>query len=381
MFRSSCPRRTTLTGKRLLGSATATIIGSCMTLLFPLAASSASLANPGEALILRISGVPAHTSKVLVEAQSALTRQGVPKVIDFYTLATVTATGAAMSVSIPHSAALDSLATQQHGVVELAVVADSSARTYGHLLPVRLISHRVITASVANLARVSFQWPASQAGTETTTAGPLACAFLERSSTEGVTRLGELHISSVSAMAGHYESNYTADNTMTVGASLNGNSGSFSSDGSITLANSISNGGGFKHDGGLSQYVDGHLYYGRFQGEGTNCVAPWLLEATSSVGDAFEGTRSAPGNPYGTCHSDPNGLATIQSNGGYWGYDTSQAQKYDGAFSWYGFGFSGSNGFTSDVQERWDNNGGTTTYVCGNVDPVQDSRIFWNENS
>lgn len=261
--------------------------------------------------------------------------------------------------------------------MNFAAVAESPSRAYGRMFPVHLSSGDISRASVTGIGRVSFS-RAPSIGSSTASKAR-ACVFLQRSSTEGVTRIGELHVANSSGMTGHYDSSNAADAVVSVGASLTGGSGTFSGDGSISISNSIGSGGGFKNQGAYSWYVNGHLYYGRFQGEGTECVAPWLLESTSSVGDAFPGTRSAPVNPYGKCGSDPNGHATVAANGGYWGYDYSRAHTYDGSFSWFGFGFSTSNGFTSDVQERWDNNGSPTTLVCGDVNPVQDSRIFWND--
>jgi hypothetical protein len=61
--------------------------------------------------------------------------------------------------------------------------------------------------------------------------------------------------------------------------------------------------------------MDGHIYYGKYQGEGTFCVANWLIEEYNDVGDVFPGPRQAPPNPWVNCHHDPNGYATVASGG------------------------------------------------------------------
>jgi hypothetical protein len=83
-------------------------------------------------------------------------------------------------------------------------------------------------------------------------------------------------------------------------------------------------------------------------------------------------------NPYGSCHADPNGLATVPPIGHY-ETSNSQSKTYNLAFSWLGYSFSSSAGFTTDVSESWVNRNSTlSTYVCGDAEPVQDSHIFWN---
>jgi hypothetical protein len=266
--------------------------------------------------------------------------------------------------------------------VNLAVVVESPTRTYGRMTWARVLPGATATANVSGIERTSY--PRVRSGSTkslSTSVSPDACGYFQVSSAEGVTRLGELHVASLVGMAGTYGDTVTADNVVSVGSSINGNPGTFSAGGTITISNSIGSSGGFSRTAVFDQYVDGHLYYGRFQGVGTYCVYNWALMATSSAGDAFPGTRAAPRNPYGTCHADPNGLARIAPIG-YWNQARSQSHTYSGIFSWFGFSFSGSNGFTNNVNEGWLNrNSKTSTFVCGDVNPVQNSRILWNNLS
>jgi hypothetical protein len=346
------------------------------------APSGAHAILPRGGLAVTVSGVPGGASMVIIEAEAPLTHIGVPKVIHFYTLAAVPVTGSVMAVTVPPSRRLESVAAAQHGVVNLAVIVESATRTYGRMTWARVLPAGTASVSVSAIDRTSY--PRVRGGSTkslSTSASPDACAYFQVSSTEGVTRLGELHVANLVGMAGMYGDTVTADNVVSVGSSINGNPGTFSAGGTITISNSIGSSGGFSRTTVFNQYVDGHLYYGRFQGVGTFCVYNWALMATSSVGDAFPGTRAAPGNPYGTCHADPNGHATVAPIG-YWNQARSQSHTYTGIFSWFGFSFSGSNGFTNNVNEGWINrNSSTSTFICGDVNPVQDSRILWNNLS
>jgi hypothetical protein len=341
-------------------------------------AVAAGATGANGAVSVRITGVPAAASKLIIEAESPLTMMGAPKRISFDSLVSVPASGGTMMVTVPRSALLDSIGAAQHGWVNLVAVAESATRTYGRMFPVHLSPNTITTAEVRGIGRVSF----SRAGSAEPSGIPKrrACVFFQRKSTEGVSRIGELHVAYGGAVEGHYENKYTADVNSSIGASATGGSGSFTADGSAFTGNSISSSGGYETSGAYAWYVNGHLYYGEYQGEGTFCWTNYYITVTSSVGDAFQGTRPAPVNPYKNCHNDPHGLATVNPRG-FYGAENSQAHTYDGSFTWFGFGFSVSNGFTHDVRETWDNNSTTTTtYVCGDVKPVQNSGTFWNDN-
>jgi hypothetical protein len=287
-----------------------------------------------------------------------------------------------MTVKVPPSRFLSSVAAAQHGNVNLAIVAESARRTYSRMAAVHLRSRGTATLAVAGISRVSYRHTlGGRLNSTPEHVGKRECVSALLSTTEGVTRIGELHVANVAGEGGSFTSSTTTDNTISVGVSATGDLGSFSAGGSVTLDNSISADGGFSVTTGYSQYVDGHVYYGEYLQGGTACPPQYLIQATSSVGDAFPGTNKAPSNPYGTCHADPNGIATVPPLGHYEA-STSQSQTYSGAFSWFGYSFSSSDGFTSDVDEAWINRDSTlSTYVCGNVDPVQDSHIFWNDSN
>lgn len=96
------------------------------------------------------------------------------------------------------------------------------------------------------------------------------------------------------------------------------------------------------------------------------------------MGDAFPGSSAPAPNPYGRCYLDPHEYATVASINGHWNEDRSTAWYYNGIATVFGFTFGGSSGFTSVVNEGWDNNGPTETDVCGNKYPVQDSTVYYD---
>ena len=312
--------------------------------------------------------------------------------IKFYALAEVPVTSTSVNIQVPYSPLLVSFAQTAHRILNFAVLMYSSKQINGFMFPQRIApstTNRVVLLSArrfsamptsareARSAKLSIRAlaisPAPQIG------NPI-CVFNTVNTTEPYNRVGELHVANVTGMKGTYDDSTTADNTITVGFSTTGTSGSFSADGNVTLSNSIGSGGGITRDAGYHMYVQGHIYYSYGFYSGT-CTTYYLLQATSSVGDVTDGTTEAPTNPYGSCGADGNGEAAVAHNG-YWDSDRSQSKTYGGILSWYGFSFGGSQGYTSTVNEGWTNNSNTVdTYVCGDVSPVANSTIFWNDGA
>lgn len=351
------------------------VLGTTATLMLALAPATAAQASAPAAggLILDVSGLPSGATSLSVQLQSPEPNVRVPKTIDYYPLATVPITGKSLTVDIPASRLLDRTAAAQHGNVNLMISALSAKRYYICLTSARLKQGGVTAASVTQLAKVSFP--------ETHAARPKApfCHWTEEWSKEDVTRIGELHVMDQGGVSAFFNSNNTADNTISVGASSTGAAGTFTGDGTVTLTNSISSGGGFEEQGnGFHKYVDGDIYYAKYLSNGGCGPIKAQVRATSSVGDAFPGNQYAPDNPYNSCVKDSNGHAVVSSNHGHWNDDRSKAYFYSAAASWLDFKFGSSDGYTSDINEGWDNDGTHATWVCGNTDPVQDSSIFWN---
>lgn len=95
-----------------------------------------------------------------------------------------------------------------------------------------------------------------------------------------------------------------------------------------------------------------------------------MVAATDSAGDAYPGKSRPSIEPYPRCADDPNGYAVVAPKTGYWSSGHSTSYDYEGIADVFGFKFGGSNGFTNDIYESWDDRGPSPTYVCGNKNPV-----------
>jgi len=334
--------------------------------------AQAAMPTPG-GLVLSLTGVPASATRVLVELESPLTRIGVPKKIEFYPLAVVPTTGkSSMTAVLPASRLLHSVALAQHGNVNLLFAALSATRSYSWMTPAHIKPTGSTTVSVARIDRVSVRRHFADSR-------PYApCVYDEVSSSEVTTRIGELHVTDQQGVTGYFNSGNTADNNITLGISASGANGSFSADGYSNLSNSLGVNGGFGRSDGFLDYVDGHIYYGKFEAEEGSCIFAYIIAPTSSVGDAFPGSQTPPAEPYSRCEFDPNGYAIAAAHSGHWNDDRSDAYNYGGIAILFGFKFGGWNGYTSYVNEGWDDNGPSPTFICGNKDPVQSSSILYN---
>src|SRR5579859_1877312 len=101
--------------------------------LFPAAANAAAPAADG--LALSLGDVPASATRVLIGMESPLNITGGPKKIEIYQLADVSVTGASMTVVVPSSRLLRSVAVAQHGIVNLMLTAVSATRSYSMFAP------------------------------------------------------------------------------------------------------------------------------------------------------------------------------------------------------------------------------------------------------
>jgi hypothetical protein len=349
----------------------------------------AAHAMPG----VEMSGIPSDVTQVVIEAESGITGHGVPKHIYFYQVAQAQVNGAsAMTVHVPGSTLLSSIAAAQHGTVNLVAVAKSPTRTYSQFFSSKLGTNGIAAAAIPDMSRAASvpnatltartAIPASKAGAAPAAipgcASPCVCIGTELHSTEGTTRIGELHVADNSNMNGQFQYGSTSDNEVSVGASETGGTGSFSFDGLYTISTSIGAGGGFTHYGGYYQYVDTKTYYGYYQESGNTCSYPYIMQQTGVTDSVFPGVNTAPTNPYGSCSADPNGSAP-EAPHGYYYVKNASADLYSAAMHWYGFAFEAKAGFTSNVYEQWNNNTASTyAWVCGDKNPVYTSGKLWN---
>src|ERR1700722_15761346 len=88
----------------------ATVLAALSLSLLPLSPSLAAAAPSRAAILVRVAGVPAGASEILVEAQSPLPHMGVPRRLDLYLLAARPATSASTTVTVPPSMLLSEIA-------------------------------------------------------------------------------------------------------------------------------------------------------------------------------------------------------------------------------------------------------------------------------
>jgi hypothetical protein len=182
-------------------------------------------------------------------------------------------------------------------------------------------------------------------------------------------------------MIGTYQYAVQADSTITIGEDFNG--GPFGASGTKKVDNSIGAGGTDPHKGHWIRYVAADFNYGLYNGFGCD-AGHQKKQADSSNADPFDGSKAPPDNPWGTCRSDPHGLAHVDpaansSHPGTWNADRSTAKEYSDIASVWGFHFGGTTGFTDHINILWQNySTRTPAFVCGNQTPVQDSSVLYN---
>lgn len=209
--------------------------------------------------------------------------------------------GPRLKISIPASAGLQRLAERNHNVVNLVVLLRSGPQVSIAFAPVHL-TRSLDSVSQARLPNFPKPWihPAHvhKPG------GCLPYGFTYDNN-HG-TRIGELHVAKPSTMEGVYVYNTTTDSTVSVGISADNTH--WSTDGTVSIQDSISQGGSEPQTGGYIGYVDDHMNYEHY----IYC-GHYFAQATWSQGDAYAGTNTPPGNPYGSCE-------TAEANG--WGFGT-----------------------------------------------------------
>ena len=346
--------------------------------------------------------LPAGSATVVVEAELAknINAAGVPQTLEDVPVATQAITTGSFSVPVPASATLTQAELQGHGNVNFNVVVVSGTSMTSQYVPAPL-TPAAAPGSKAALAVVAdnvIQVPAFPAYRKASAASAQQSAL---NATPGIivsgctwnawgseyqdaTRIGEVHVANVTGVSDRFEFGSQNDLTITVGLSASDPDGDFSASGTITLTNSMKAGGGTTFPAGPVQYVDDHMIYQEYQGDGDTCpgwplTTPYKIQAVGSEDDVFHGTNTPGVNPWGGCLNDP--LHAELPPHSYWNHDLSKSEYYNGIASWFGFTFGGSDGFTTDVLHYYSSTvSSPTTYICGPKDGLSapDSPILYN---
>jgi len=211
--------------------------------------------------------------------------------------------------------------------------------------------------------------------------GPPPCVWTPIGSLYGEsTRIGEAHVADVSGVSDFYSYEVRNDQTISVAVSASPTS-NYTGGGSIGVSNSLAVGGGHTFSSGQVEYVVTTGYYQRYQSDGScGTNANYKIQETSTGGDVSQGTHTPPESPWGSCQSDQ--LRVVLQPGSQWHLDTSKSQSYTGIATIYNFSFSGSDGYTTDVEHQYtaSSSAPRTTYICGTKSEPQPSQspILYN---
>jgi hypothetical protein len=362
-------------------------------------ASAASTPKPAVTFTGTIRSAPAHSSRVIIEVELTLgknTRTSSARLED-KPVAAATVHGARFSVAVPRSAVLARAETQSHGVVNYRVLVVSGSKMTALYVPAphsvavaaarRNASDAALAAAytvhVPALPAFRAMSPAEQAAMRATSPAlvPPPCIWTPIGSLYGdSTRIGEAHVANVSGVSDFYSYQVRNDQTISVAISVSPTS-NYTGGGSIGVSNSLDVGGGHTFPSGSVQYVVTTGYYQRYQSDGScGTNANYKIQETSTGGDVSHGTNTPALNPWGSCQSDQ--LRVVLQPGSQWNKDVSKSQNYSSIATIYNFQFSGSDGFTTDVDHQYtaSSSAPQTTYICGTKsqpNPTQ-STILYN---
>lgn len=347
-------------------------------------AGAASAPKPAAIFTGTIASAPASSSRVIVEAELTLgknTKTSSARLED-EAVATATVHGSRFSVPVPRSAVLARAGAASHGVVNYRVIVVSGSKMTAMYVPA---PHSVAVAAAKRSAGTA---SAAAAAATYTVHVPRLPAFRPMSAAERAalpnipvpppcvwtpigalvgdpTRIGEVHVANASGVSDTFENKIQNDETISVAVSDSPTS-NYTFGGSITLSNSLSITGGQTFGSGTVQYADTTGYYQRYQADSaTACGSAYKIQMTSTGGDVFHGTNTPGVNPWGGCQGDQ--LRVVLQPGASWARDQSKAMTYSGVATFYNFSFTGTDGFTTDVQHDYVASSGAsqTTYICG----------------
>jgi len=283
-----------------------------------------------------------------------------------------------LRLKVPASAATAALAKANHGIANLLLVLTDGTQISIFSVPTRATgttkasvsgavwrpdNSRASTTKIIKMGKPSALPAAAISQTPNVYGcydnGPVAYDNNE------TTRIGELHVASQSGVNGKYYYNTQADSTMTVG--VGGTGSGYSASGSVGVSNSIGSGGYTSHTDGWIRYADDHMNYEKDKWlSGTdNSLCAYHIYPYSSNGDAYDGTNSPSGNPWGNCHSAPY-YGRIDPGGGWDGLN-STAKTQGWSFSAFNvFEGSGHTGYITTNRISYHNgNASNPTFVCG----------------
>jgi len=324
-------------------------------------------------------------AQVYVMAQPSLRGLAVGDTFSMTTLSRSTITETAIHIAVPVTPALEALAAGNDGIANMVLYSATGQGSTTQFFPVNLGPNT--SNEMAPLGQLPALQPlarpisnADVSGAATPGVIPNCVYSTAQTSNDVASKVVEMHVASDSSATGEFQISNYADSTISVGVS-SGNDGPYSASGTVGVDNGVGVGGGHTWGNNTIGYAYSHYDYIRaVNGLTEYCIGPQsYVEATYNYGDVFTGSGSPSGNPYGDCHADPYKFATV-SGPGYYFKDAGTGNTVSGTASVFGFGFSGSSGYNSNVTTTWRVSSGQTSYVCGNNNNPEYASIDYNDS-
>lgn len=297
-------------------------------------------------------------------------------------LARVRVSGSQAVIRVPASSQVKSLAQVNGGTVNLMLNISN-----GREISTTFVPARAYGSTTARESRVSYRaagpsltrvlWvPRPHQMPRPQPVFPGQCVTIKvRYRNNKSTRIGELHVASISDMNGEYDYTTQADSSMSIGISTNDKNFTFG--GSVEVTNSIGAGGADPHGAGTDVFVNDHMNYSKVW----NSCGQEIVGADSSNGDVYDGHGTPPHVPWVNC-LQATYFAYVPPNGGKWEGDNSHAATLSWDYSAFGnFTGSGSTGYITTNRISYVNkNHHRTGVVCGrggNSEGLDGSPVFW----
>jgi hypothetical protein len=359
------------------------------------AAADAMIARPGLApdgaapavtLIGSVPALPARSAAVYAEVQLPLdpNSRGIPQQLADDTVASESITSQKFSLPVTGSATLSQAERSGKGIVNVEIIVVSGDKATGWGLSVPITG----TSSALNGAQLAVQrthvvhvpaLPAFHAAqTAQLTQAPdapdhdaPACVWnTDGGQQDKPTRIGEVHVANTGGVSDTYEYAWQNDETISWGITAVSTKPQWTEGGTVSITNTLGANGGQTFGKGTGTYVYTEGYYQEYIGVGVldGCDGYDSALVVRQVGTAAN-VDSGPGKPSkvpykGGCVNDP--LHFQLQHGSYWDSDRGQSETYGGAANLYGFGFSASDGFSSDVLDAYQTSGNAAaTWICG----------------
>lgn len=324
-------------------------------------------------------------------------------VSSFVDLATTTTTTSTFVVAVPDSPTLDAIAAAQGGVVNVDISLAGNGLGTDLFAPITMSTGDDATSFTSrsvpahDFAAAAFPRPLPRRHLKPRTGrgktldnpeavqGPGGCMYNLSQQSEAPTTVGELHVADIDGMWGGYEYNTESDSTISVG--LEGTNDEWQMSGTVGIDHALSTGSNASwpvddtpSDAGNHYYMQSSFTYDDYV---VNTLLSYMCPYTqwtqpvNNIGDIYPDTKNLAGSLGHDCYD--NQYAKIPPDGKY-GTNTQTAKTYSAAATLFGFTFSATTGFTTNIGVQYVNLSWATTYACSSNDsvPPQSTKVLYD---